>query len=572
MEKISNLFGIAAMSFILEIICLDSLDGTVKYAAAIALAVSFAFFVWKGVSAFEEGKVRTDDKAEEALKLQSDTLVAAINKLCNQQHENNQSMLASMQSLSEVRVSELKKMFLDIQKVIEACSQKNVAELSGFIADYQIAREQKSLELFSKFEASNKALLSGTLTKIGLLCDSLVEKNQEIAVDIVQKLTALEKQSIDANASKIEGCVQNVSNKIETFSQNISANNDKLISELDESVVSAVNRTVEINERMIASVNEIHNSLVSNSEELTKQLHNNNASVLSSMQSLSEERLDELRKLFSDMHDAIEAGSQKNVAELSGVIADYRVVREKMSLEMFNKFEDSNKKLLSGTVTKIELLCDDLVEKNQELTADIMQNLANLEQQSLKNSSTRIESFVQDVSGKLDGFVHDILLHNGKIIAEMDSNIVASVKRIAEINERTAAGVKDMHNSLVNNNNALTDQLHSTYEEISEFVADVIEERSKNIDDLLKALKDNNDNFKDDMATLSKNLKRKIDELPNMLKDSSDDILEKFDEGIKKLCANQRDFVLEIKQYNDEMKKMSEDDLEILRELLCDGK
>ena len=129
-----------------------------------------------------------------------------------------------------------------------------------------------------------------------------------------------------------------------------------------------------------------------------------------------------------------------------------------------------------------------------------------------------------------------------------------------------------MHNSLVNNNNALTDQLHSTYEEISEFVADVIEERSKNIDDLLKALKDNNDNFKDDMATLSKNLKRKIDELPNMLKDSSDDILEKFDEGIKKLCANQRDFVLEIKQYNDEMKKMSEDDLEILRELLCDGK
>ena len=47
MEKISNLFGIAAMSFILEIICLDSLDGTVKYAAAIALAVSFAFFVWK---------------------------------------------------------------------------------------------------------------------------------------------------------------------------------------------------------------------------------------------------------------------------------------------------------------------------------------------------------------------------------------------------------------------------------------------------------------------------------------------------------------------------------------------
>ena len=345
----------------------------------------FCFFVWKGISAFEEGKVRTDDKAEEALKLQSDTLVAAINKLCNQQQENNQSVLASMQSLSEVRVSELKKMFLDIQKVIEACSQKNVAELSG-------------------------------------------------------------------------------------------------------------------------------------------------------------------------------------------VIADYRVAREKMSLEMFNKFEDSNKKLLSGTVTKIELLCDDLVEKNQELTADIMQNLANLEQQSLQNSSTRIESFVQDVSGKLDGFVHDILLHNGKIIAEMDSNIVASVKRIAEINERTAAGVKDMHNSLVNNNNALTDQLHSTYEEISEFVADVIEERSKNIDDLLKALKDNNDNFKDDMATLSKNLKRKIDELPNMLKDSSDDILEKFDEGIKKLCANQRDFVLEIKQYNDEMKKMSEDDLEILRELLCDGK
>ena len=89
---------------------------------------------------------------------------------------------------------------------------------------------------------------------------------------------------------------------------------------------------------------------------------------------------------------------------------------------------------------------------------------------------------------------------------------------------------------------------------------------------LTSALKDNNDNFKDDMATLSKNLKRKIDELPNMLKDSSDDILEKFDEGIKKLCANQRDFVLEIKQYNDEMKKMSEDDLEILRELLCDGK
>lgn len=385
MEKISNLFGMAAMSFILEIICLDSLDGTVKYAAAIALAVSFAFFVWKGVSAFEEGKVRTDDKAEEALKLQSDTLVAAINKLCNQQHENNQSVLASMQRLSE-------------------------------------------------------------------------------------------------------------------------------------------------------------------------------------------ERLAELRKLFSDMHDAIEAGSQKNVAELSGVIADYQVAREKMSLEMFNKFEDSNKKLLSGTVTKIESLCDKLVEKNQELAADIMQNLANLEQQSLHNNSTRIESFVQDVAGKLDGFVHDILLHNGKIIAEMDSNIVASVKRIAEINERTAAGVKDMHNSLVNNNNALTDQLHSTYEEISEFVADVIEERSKNIDDLLKALKDNNDNFKDDMATLSKNLKRKIDELPNMLKDSSDDILEKFDEGIKKMCANQKDFVLEIKQYNDEMKKMSEDDLEILRELLRDGK
>ena len=79
MEKISNLFGIAAMSFILEIICLDSLDGTVKYAAAIALAVSFAFFVWKGVSAFEEGKVRTDDKAEEALKHnQIKALVATI--------------------------------------------------------------------------------------------------------------------------------------------------------------------------------------------------------------------------------------------------------------------------------------------------------------------------------------------------------------------------------------------------------------------------------------------------------------------------------------------------------------